>query len=285
MPPIVPDNVPDHFPAGTTVKFTRSLDDFAPADGWLYTIFLNGLTQKFSKAAAVQDGATFLIEFLPADTESLAPGPYRYAERLSNPGTAFVLTQVAASGGAAVYSFSSYSGLAPYVGMTVASIAGFVNSGNNIANAVITAFEGTSLGGTFTVANGAAVSEIHAATAAGAPEVFDIRGDELVINVEPDAATSPAGTFQTFEEKTLAVILAAIGGRLTADMQSYTIAGRSVMKIPIDELMQLRGKFAAAVWRQQNPGQLGVPYKVDFTTEPEMTNIPDTWIDVTGFER
>jgi hypothetical protein len=203
VPPIIPDYVPDHFPAGTTVKFTRSLDDYAPSDGWAYTIYLNGLTAKFNKAATVEDAGDFLIEFVPTDTASLPPGPYRYAERLTNSGTG---------------------------------------------------------------------------------ETYDILGDELVINIEPNVASSPAGTFQTFEEKTLAVIEAAILGQLPAGMQSYQISGRSVTKYTLDELMKLRGMFRAAVWRQQNPGQLGVPYRITFTTEEE-NEFPPTWQDVTGIDR
>lgn len=203
MPPIIPDSVPLHFPAGTTVKFTRSLDDFAPSDNWGYTIYLNGLTAKFNKAASVQDPATFLIEFVPADTASLPPGPYRFAERLVN------------------------------------SVTG---------------------------------------------ETYDLNGDELVINIEPNAASSAAGAFQTFEERTLAVIESAIAGNISGGIQSYQIAGRAVSKYNMLELMKLRGMFRAAVWRQQNPGRLGVPYKVDFTTEQE-TEFPPTWVDVTGVDR
>src|SRR5258707_15033144 len=146
MPPIIPDIVPSHFPAGTTVKFTRSLDDFSPADGWAYTIYLNGLTQKFNKAATTVDNI-FQIEFVPSDTANLNPGPYRYAERLTNSGTG---------------------------------------------------------------------------------ETYDLRGDELVINIEPNAGSAAAGTFNTYEERTLVVLEAAISGRLTSDIQSYQIAGRAV---------------------------------------------------------
>jgi hypothetical protein len=203
MPPIIPDVVPDHFPAGTTVKFTRSLDDFAPSDGWAYTIYLNGLTQKFNKAATVVDNS-FLIDFLPSDTASLNPGPYRYAERLVNSGTG---------------------------------------------------------------------------------ETYDITGDELVINIEPNVASSAAGTFNTWEERTLVVIEAAISGRLTADIQAYQIAGRSVSKIPIQELRTIRGELKAAIWRQNNPGQLGIPHRVAFELEAPSPDYPPTWQDVTGLDR
>jgi hypothetical protein len=209
MPPIIPDVVPDHFPAGTTVKFTRTLDDFLPSDGWGYTIYLNGLTQKFSKAASVLDNA-FLIQFLPADTASLNPGPFRYAERLVNDGS---------------------------------------------VDATLTG------------------------------ETYDITGDELVINIEPNVSTSAAGVFNTFEERTLAVVEAALSGRLTTGIETYQIAGRSVSKIPIQELREIRGQLLAAIWRQNNPGRLGVPWKVQFSLEDEAADYPPTWQDVTGLER
>jgi len=203
MPPIISDVVPDHFTAGTTVKFTRSLDDFQPSDGWTYAIFLNGLTQKFTKAAAIL-GNIFQIEFVPSDTSALNPGPFRYAERLTNAGTG---------------------------------------------------------------------------------EVYDITGDQLVINVEPNAGSSAAGVFNTWEEKTLAIVEAAIAGRLTSDIQAYQIAGRSVSKIPIMQLREIRGELRAAIWRQNNPGRLGAPHRVEFDLESEASNYPPTWTDVTGFER
>lgn len=203
MPPITPDVVPDHFPAGTTVKFTRSLDDFSPSDGWAYMIYLNGLTQKFNKAASIVDNI-FQIEFVPSDTAALNPGPFRYAERLTNSGTG---------------------------------------------------------------------------------EVYDITGDELVINVEPNVGSASAGAFNTFEERTLAVVEAAISGRLTSDIQAYQIAGRSVSKIPIQELRIIRGELRAAIWRQNHPGQLGVPLRVSFENETESPDYPPTWQDVTGLDR
>lgn len=288
MPPIIPDSVPLHFAAGTTVKFTRSLPDFAPSDGWGYTLYLNGLTQKFNKAAAAQDTATFLVELEPADTAGLNPGPYRYAERLTNPGTSLVLTGVAVGvGGTAIYSYASYSGPPPYVGMPVA-ITGFANGGNNVANGQISALNGGP-SGTFTIANSGAVNETHAGAGAGPALVYDITGDELVINIEPSAASSPAGTFQTFEEKTLAAIEAVItarmnGGSPSADIEAYHIAGRAVTKISPTELLRLRGTYRALVWRQQHPGKLSKPRKVEFNQESEQTNLPPTWQDVTGLD-
>lgn len=204
MPPIIPTTVPQHFPAGTTVKFSRTIDDCLPSDGWAYTIYLNGLTQKFNKAATVDDNGVFQIQFDPTDTANLNPGPYRYAERLSNSGTG---------------------------------------------------------------------------------EVYDLTGDELVIVIEPNVASAAPGVFNTFEERTLAIVEAAISGRLGADLQAYQIAGRSISKIPIEELRKIRGQLRESVWRQNNPGKLGVPFEVQFPPEKENENLPPTWVDTTGLDR
>jgi hypothetical protein len=251
---------------------------------------MNGLTQKLTAPGATFDSATFLLEIDPA-TNNLAAGPYRYAERLTNPGTQFVLTGVVVGGsGQAVYSFSSYSGPAPYIGEPV-STSGFTNSGNNIAMPTpILSLEMTGPNsGTFTIANASAVNETHAGAAAGPQETYDITGDELVIIVEPSVATSAAGTFQTFEEKTLAAVESVItartgGGSYSADIEAYHIAGRAVTKMSLTELYRLRAMLRAVVWRQQHPGKFGKPYKVDFRQESEITNLPPTWQDVTGYD-
>jgi hypothetical protein len=192
--------------------------------------------------------------------------------------------------GNAIYLFSSYSGPAPYVGMP-ATVSGFTNSGNNLANpAAIAAisFEGGA-SGTFTIANSGAVIETHAAAAAGPALTYDITGDELVIIVEPSVATSAAGAFQTFEEKTLAAIEAAIVARTTGsgyspDIEAYHIAGRAVTKMSLTELYRVRGTLASVVWRQQHPGKLSKPRKVVFSAESEITDLPPTWQDVTGLD-
>jgi hypothetical protein len=77
-------------------------------------------------------------------------------------------------------------------------------------------------------------------------EVYD---DVVVVGNDPRQAT--AGSFQTHAERTLAVIEAALEGRLDTDIESYQIAGRAVSKIPVVELMKLRGRYAALVQRER----------------------------------
>jgi len=203
MPPIIPDVVPDHFPAGTTVKFTRTMNDYLPSDGWSYVIYLNGLGGKLSKAATVLNNV-FQVQLNPTDTASLSPGPYRYAERLTNSGTS---------------------------------------------------------------------------------EVYDVTGDELVINIEPNVSIAAAGAFSTWEEQQLAVVEMALAGRLASGLESYQIAGRAISKIPQEKLLELRGKLKSMIWRQNHPGQLGVPFEISFALEDDSQDFPPTWQDVTGLQR
>lgn len=86
------------------------------------------------------------------------------------------------------------------------------------------------------------------------------------ITLTADITVAAAGALQTHEERTLALIETALEGRLTGDMQSYTIDGRQITKIPVLELRRLRVQYQAAVWRIQNGGRLGPPVKFTFGT-------------------
>ncbi len=72
-----------------------------------------------------------------------------------------------------------------------------------------------------------------------------------------------AGDYQSHAERTLAVIEAVIEGRFSVDMESYSVGGRSVSKIPIRELYGLRGKYAAMVLRERT-GRVGQQVKARF---------------------
>lgn len=77
------------------------------------------------------------------------------------------------------------------------------------------------------------------------------------LEVTANLVTATAGARVSHAERTLAVIEAAIEGRLTLDMQSYVIDGRDVEMIPILELTRLRGVYAAMVSRQKR-GSSGI---------------------------
>lgn len=115
-------------------------------------------------------------------------------------------------------------------------------------------------------------------------QVFTV--DEGVVEIELDLGTAPAGATTSFAEQMLAAIETEIAIRMGADVEEYhssvTGSAWTVKKIPMQELMQMRGKYASMVWRQKNPGKIGAPVFVDFVDESNDANFPSTWVDVTG---
>ena len=63
---------------------------------------------------------------------------------------------------------------------------------------------------------------------------------------------------------TLVTLEASIKSRLAGDVQSYSIAGRSINKIPIRELYSMRAQCKAAIWRENNPGLSGPVRAITF---------------------
>lgn len=82
--------------------------------------------------------------------------------------------------------------------------------------------------------------------------------------VEPDLAGATAGTQQSHNEKMLAAIQSVLSGRATNDIESYSIAGRAVNKIPIKELATLETIYIAKVRAERNPGTFGVMHETHF---------------------
>ena len=92
-----------------------------------------------------------------------------------------------------------------------------------------------------------------------------LNGPPFVIAVRADPRSAVDGVFQTHAERTLALINTALEGRLTTDLESYQVAGRSISKIPIRDLYMLRSRYAAAV-HQERTGQVGRQVKAVFST-------------------
>ena len=192
--------------AGTTVRWHRSFDDYRASDGWTYTFYAIGATDKFQIAATINpDTNSFDIVVPAALTTSLAGGRYQCGEVLNN------------------------STLSP-------------------------------------------------------PEQAQPSKDRLELLIELSVASASPGAFITHVERTLAIIEAAIEGRMTADLETYQIAGRSVSKIPIKELLGFRGLYRSKLYQLQNPGRLGAPVLIAFTNEPEQPIYPPTWVDITGLD-
>jgi hypothetical protein len=195
-----PSGVPKKFGAGETVRFLRTFDPYMPPD-WTYKLNLNGALSTLHNKQAQAEGTSFIVTLTATDTAALAPGLYRYDERVSNAGG----------------------------------------------------------------------------------EVY--RVGEGVLEVMLDLSSAAAGATQSHAERMLALIEAQIEGRLPDDLQSYQIAGRAIVKIPIADLLQMRGKYAAMVQRKKHPERIGEPVELVFTEEQRQTDYPATWVDVTGINR
>jgi hypothetical protein len=100
-------------------------------------------------------------------------------------------------------------------------------------------------------------------TATSGAEVYS--ADAGTVNVERNIAAASAGDFQTWAAKTLPIVEAAIEGRLTADIESYSIAGRAVSKIPMKELLSYRASLQSIVQQEQTPGSFVRNVSVSFT--------------------
>jgi hypothetical protein len=81
--------------------------------------------------------------------------------------------------------------------------------------------------------------------------------EQGVFTVLPSMSAVADNSAVTHAERTLALIEAKIEGRITADHESYSINGRSIMKIPTKELLRMRAIYQSKVFRLKNQGQLG----------------------------
>jgi len=74
---------------------------------------------------------------------------------------------------------------------------------------------------------------------------------EAQVVVRADLATAAPSV--SHAERMLAAIEARLEGRLEADIEQYGIAGRSVMKIPAEQLLSMRNQYRAEVRQQRSP--------------------------------
>lgn len=91
------------------------------------------------------------------------------------------------------------------------------------------------------------------------------------VKVYANIAAATAGSALTWAEKALAAVDARLEGRLTSDIESFSIAGRSVSHIPITELVKLRASLSAQVAAQRNPNVFGSQVRAVFTGERNET--------------
>ena len=70
---------------------------------------------------------------------------------------------------------------------------------------------------------------------------------EGVITVAPDPAAATAGDLRSTNRRILDALEARLQGRITADAESYTIEGRSLVRMPIEQVERLVEKYRAKV--------------------------------------
>ena len=76
---------------------------------------------------------------------------------------------------------------------------------------------------------------------------------DTLVSVAADLALGDPVTLQSDNQRILAAIDARIAGRITADQESVTVDGTQITRIPITELITLRGVYAARVWAERHP--------------------------------
>jgi hypothetical protein len=84
MAPQVPSIEPASFPAGDTVQWTKSLNDYSPADGWVLTYAFRGETGDGQHdVTCTADGQQFAALISAADSNLMNPGLYHWVARVS----------------------------------------------------------------------------------------------------------------------------------------------------------------------------------------------------------
>ena len=77
------ERLPNFFRAGTTVTYTRTVEDYPPCDGWTLNVYLNGASKVTATAVPTSDNLAYTVTFSATDTAALLPGTYFYVEQVS----------------------------------------------------------------------------------------------------------------------------------------------------------------------------------------------------------
>lgn len=89
-------------------------------------------------------------------------------------------------------------------------------------------------------------------------EVYTVGRGTVAVELTAGAAVT------SHAESMVTLLEAAIAGRIAGDVQSYTIGGRTVEKIPIGELRGMLAQYRHQAWKKKNPGRSGPTRKVTF---------------------
>ena len=164
--------LPQSFPAGTTVEYTKTPTDYPASDGWTLTLYLAGAS--VTSVEAVADGDSFVVTISATKTlatSGFQPGLYKWIERVSK-----------------------------------------------------------------------------------AAEVFEL--DAGIVTILEDLSTAAGGDAQNWIERAVVALRAHIEGRLPAGMETYSIAGRSVAKMPIKEAVDLLSTLESRLARLRDPSSI-----------------------------
>lgn len=99
-------------------------------------------------------------------------------------------------------------------------------------------------------------------------QVVDVTRQRIMVS--PDVGIAVAGDFVSPEEQLLAQLQTSLAARISGGtIENYSIAGRSITRIPTPELERMIGRYKWIVYRQRNPGRLGVPGTYSFPSIAE----------------
>lgn len=127
-----------------------------------------------------------------------------------------------------------------------------------------------------------AFSAIERITSQSTGDIFDVATTRVMIS--PNVATAAAGDFLSPEEKLLTQLQVTLAARIAGNaVESYSVSGRSITKISTKELRDMIGTYKWIVYRQRNPGRIGVPGQFSFPVDRGTAPFPWPWRD--GFDR
>jgi hypothetical protein len=113
-------------------------------------------------------------------------------------------------------------------------------------------------------------------------EVFDVSVEKIMVS--PNIASAAAGDYLTAEEKILAQLQTTLAARIAGGaVESYSIAGRSITKVSTKEIRDMIGAYKWIVYRQRNPGRIGIPGTFSFPVSNTNLDFPlprfprDSW--------
>jgi hypothetical protein len=87
----------------------------------------------------------------------------------------------------------------------------------------------------------------------GSGNIYEVASGR--VKITPNLAEAGEGDFQEWVEEAVTLLKAHIKGRLPAGLESYSIAGRAVSKIPITDALKLLDALEARLSRLHDPSK------------------------------